>query len=90
MSSELFAEKLKRWTSHQTDSNRYVSDEEHAEMIRKLLAFQSEELKPCGSKDYQWIKNLAVGAIQERRLQAGEEGRRTGGTSCFKAVRGDS
>ena len=60
MSSELFAEKLKRWTSHQTDSNRYVSDEEHAEMIRKLLAFQREELKPCSSKDYRWIKNLAV------------------------------
>ena len=90
MSSELFAEKLKRWTSHQTDSNRYVSDEEHAEMIRKLLAISKGGAEALQQQGLPMDQEPRCGAIRERRLQAGEEGRRTGGTSCFKAVRGDS
>ena len=53
MSSELFAEKLKQWVSNQpNDSNRYVTDEEHAEMVKKLLKFSKEEEKPSSSKEY--------------------------------------
>ena len=50
MSSELFAEKLKQWVSKQP--NRYVTDEEHAEMVKKLLKFSKEEEKPSSSKEY--------------------------------------
>ena len=61
MSSELFAEKLKQWVSNQpNDSNRYVTDEEHAEMVKKLLKFSKEEEKPRSSKEYRWVRSLAV------------------------------
>ena len=53
MSSELFAEKLKHWVSNQpNDCNRYVTDEEHAEMVKKLLKFSKEEEKPSSSQEY--------------------------------------
>ena len=87
MSSELFAEKLKQWLSKQpNDSNRYVTDEEHAEMVKKkLLKFSNEEEKPSSSKEYRWVRSLAVVRYGGRRLQGGEESWRTGDTSCFEA-----